>query len=390
MAAGILPVQSDPTLLEDIRRYGKFDTEGCYQCGTCTLSCELATDFVNFPRRSIRYALLGLREPLLGSLEPWICHDCGECSIACPRQAEPRISMHTLRRFLSAQYYWTGIGGQILRSRAWHLGSLAFAALFVVALILCYHLWYVGLALSALTTPMGLEHMFPIITYFTATVMLFPLLLLISRTIRIWRFTMGGEQRPSIPFYVYVGEAWKFVHPSVFHAMMTSKCPEKGRWRGHWMLALGVVMMLNIKTFALRWFQTDNIYPLYNPQRWVGYLAAGLILYGVGDILVGRIEANKEIYKETRLEDLIFPILLLLTTVSGLGVNILRYSGLAYAALLTYALHVIIATPMLVVEMPFGTWGHMIYRPLALYFQAVKERAAQLAPAGEAIGHVVV
>jgi len=32
----------------------------------------------------------------------------------------------------------------------------------------------------------------------------------------------------------------------------------------------------------------------------------------------------------------------------------------------------------------------MIYRPLALYFQAIKERAAQLAPAGEAIGHVVV
>ena len=66
MAAGTLPVQSDPTLLEDIRRYGKFDTEGCYQCGTCTLSCELATDFANFPRRSIRYALLGLRAPLQG------------------------------------------------------------------------------------------------------------------------------------------------------------------------------------------------------------------------------------------------------------------------------------------------------------------------------------
>jgi len=149
MAVGILPVQSDPTLLEDIRRYGKFDTEGCYQCGTCTISCELGTDFANFPRRSIRYALLGLRAPLQGSLEPWICHDCGDCSIACPRHAEPRISMHTLRRFLSAQYEWTGIGGALLRSRAWHLGALAFAAVFVVALILCYHLWYVGLPFPA-------------------------------------------------------------------------------------------------------------------------------------------------------------------------------------------------------------------------------------------------
>ena len=131
MAVGTLPVQSDPTLLEDIRRYGKFDPTGCYQCGSCTLSCELASDFANFPRKSIRYSLLGLRAPLLGSLEPWICHDCGECSTACPRHAEPRISMKTLRRFLSAQYEWTGLAGKLLRSRAWHLGALAFSAVFV-------------------------------------------------------------------------------------------------------------------------------------------------------------------------------------------------------------------------------------------------------------------
>ena len=62
---------------------------------------------------------------------------------------------------------------------------------FVVLLILCYHLWYVGLPLSGLTTPMGLEHMFPIMTYYTLTVMLFPLLLLLSRVFRVWRLTMG-------------------------------------------------------------------------------------------------------------------------------------------------------------------------------------------------------
>jgi heterodisulfide reductase subunit C/quinone-modifying oxidoreductase subunit QmoC len=79
----------------------------------------------------------------------------------------------------------------------------------------------------------------------------------------------------------------------------------------------------------------------------------------------------------------------LLTALSGLAVHIFRYAGWALTAHFTYALHVIIATPMLVVEMSFGKWAHMIYRPLALYFQAVKERAAQLAPAQEAIGHVV-
>ena len=152
---------------------------------------------------------------------------------------------------------------------------------------------------------------------------------------------------------------------------------------------MGTMMMLAIKTFALRWFQTDHIYPLYHPQRWLGYLAAGLMIYGVGDILIGRLRGKKEIYKETRFENLVFPILLLLTALSGLAAHTLRYAGFALACHYAYALHVMIATPMLLVEMSFGTWSHMFYRPLALYFLAVREKAASQAPATEVVPHAI-
>jgi ferredoxin len=381
-----LGVESDPTLLADIRRYGKFDTTGCYQCGSCTISCELVTDFVSFPRRILRYALLGLRKPLVESLEPWICHDCGDCSLICPRQAEPRISMLTLRRFLSAQYDWTGLGSKILASRAWYLGSLVGVGALTFLLILLYHLYYVGLGFRDLTTPMGLDHMFPTIRYFTLTVLLLPLLLLFSRVFRIWGLTLRGEGRPAIPSSVYLAEAWTYVYHSVTHTLMR-KCPERGRWAGHWMLALGTVMMLSIKVLALRWFQTDNIYPLYHPQRWLGYIAAAFILYGLSEIFIGHAQAKKEIYKETRLEDMVFPLLLLGTALSGLTAHFLRYAGFGLACHFAYAAHVVIATPMLVVEMSFGKWAHMIYRPLALYFQAVKERARREAPAQEVLDY---
>jgi hypothetical protein len=32
---------------------------------------------------------------------------------------------------------------------------------------------------------------------------------------------------------------------------------------------------------------------------------------------------------------------------------------------------------MLVVEVPFGKWSHLLYRPLALYLAAVQARARQ-------------
>ena len=389
MAGSVLQVESDPTLLADIRRYGKFDPTGCYQCGSCTLSCDLVGDSVTFPRRSIRYALLGLRQPLVESLDPWVCHDCGDCSVACPRQSEPRISMQTLRRFLCVQYDWTGIASKLLQSKAWYLGSLFSVASMVLFLIVAYHLWYVGMvAKDFATTALGLEHMFPIITYYTLTVILVPLLLLFSRVFRIWRLTMGGERQARPPLSLYLREAWVYVYQSVSDPLMR-KCPEKGRWLGHWVLALGVVMMLTVKVFALQWFQTDNLYRLYHPQRWLGYVATALILYGLANIFAGRLRAKKEIYKESSFQDLIFPILLVLTVLSGLAAHTFRYAGFALTCHFLYALHIIIATPMLLVEMSFGKWSHMVYRPLALYFLAVREKAGQQAPAAEVVPHAL-
>ena len=150
------------------------------------------------------------------------------------------------------------------------------AALLVLFLIVAYHVWYVGMAAKDFaTTALGLDHMFPLMTYYTLTVILLPLLLLFSRVFRIWRLTMSGDRKTRPPLSNYVMETWTYVQQSVSHSLMR-KCPERGRWLGHWVLALGVVLMLTIKFFALRWFQTDNIYPLYHPQRWLGYLATGL------------------------------------------------------------------------------------------------------------------
>jgi len=388
MATGTVPV-SDPTLLGDVRRYGKFDPTGCYQCGSCTLTCDLVENSVTFPRRSIRYALLGLRQPLVASLEPWVCHDCGDCSIVCPRQSEPRISMITLRRFLSAQYDWTGIASKLLQSKAWYLGSLIFVAVLTLLLIIGYHLWYVGMGTRDFaTTAFGLEHMFPMMTYYTLTVILLPLLLLLSRVFRIWRLTMTGEGRTGIPLSAYLEEAWIYVYESVAQPLMR-KCPEHGRWLGHWFLALGTVMMLAVKVFGLRWFQTDNIYPFYHPQRWLGYLAAGCIAYGVSGIFACRLSAHKETCKETHFHDLVFPVLIVLTVLSGLTAHILRYVGFPLACHYVYAMHIIVATPMLVIEMSFGKWAHMVYRPLALYFLAVRDRAARQVPAAEAVPHAI-
>jgi ferredoxin len=379
---GVLTGYADPGLLADLRRYGKFDTAACYQCGSCTLSCELVTERVSLPRRVIRYGLLGMRRPLVGSLVPWICHDCGDCSSACPRDAEPRLSMMTTRRFLAARYDWTGMASRLSRSRAWYVGSLVGAALLMVALIVGFHVWYKQLpAGDFATTPMSLEHMFPMMVYFALIVTLGPLALLLSQGLRMWWFTMRGGGA-HIPISAYLGQARVYALHSVAQPLMR-KCKDTFRWKWHWMLGTGLVIKLTILVFALRWFQTDTIHPLLHPQRWLGYLMTVLLLAGAGGILLCRIRGATEACKSSELRDVMFPSLLVLAAVSGIVAHVLRIAGLPMACHYAYALHVVVTVPVLVVEIPFGKPSHMILRPLALYFQAVRERAGLAAPAVE-------
>ncbi len=368
-----------PSLIGEVRRFGQFG-DVCYNCGTCTLSCDLATDAASFPRRPVQYTVLGLKKPLLESLEPWLCHDCGDCSTKCPQQAGPRESMATLRRYLTGQYDWTGLSAKIYQSKRWAIGSLAVAGLLVVLLMVFYHYTILEMQFSDLVSQsMGLTHMFPMITYFTLAVILIPCIFLISNAIRMYRFTMGGRVRGTIPSSLYLSEVRTLLHHIATQERM-GKCPEKTRGLRHikhWCIAAGCFIILVLLVFFLRFFQTDDIHPIFHPQRWLGYIATVFLLYGSIDILIGRLRKKKEIYKHSELGDYTFPAFLFLIAVSGIAVHILRYMGLAFAAHYMYFAHMVITVPFLVVEIPFGRCSHMIYRPLAIYFQSVKERASR-------------
>jgi len=385
-----VPARVDPSLLAEVQRHGRFDSS-CLNCGGCSVVCDLAYGDVTFPRKPIHRVLLGLREPVLEGLEPWLCHDCGDCTIACPRQADPAESMRTLRRYLTGQYDWTGLSSRILSSRAWHMGSLAIVGALVLALLVFYHLYWGGLPVSDFaTTSMGLEHMFPKIVYFTWIVYALPALFVFSHAYRMYRLTLGRARPPLRSFLL---EAWTLLEEMATQERMR-KCPAEApgaplvvwwlyaggaeaaprRWLKHWLMALGTVTMFVLTGALLRWFQTDDVYPLYHPQRWIGYLATAFILWGTTDILVRRVRRREQGASGKR-GALTLPLLLWLTAVSGIAIHALRYLGMALAAHYAYALHLVICVPMVVVEVPFGEWAHMIDRPMALYFQAVKERA---------------
>ncbi len=124
----------DPTLLYEIKEYGAVGIEKCFNCGNCTAICPLTSDEYPFPRNMIRRLQIGQRDKLVQHLDPWLCYYCGECSETCPKGAEPGETMMAMRRWLTAQYDWTGLSGKVYKGKGWIIAMLLVAAIVVIGL----------------------------------------------------------------------------------------------------------------------------------------------------------------------------------------------------------------------------------------------------------------
>jgi ferredoxin len=380
----------DPNLLKELKQYGAVGIEKCYNCGNCTASCPLATDEYPFPRNIIRRIQVGQKDRLTQHIDPWLCYYCGDCSETCPKGAEPGETMMAVRRWLTAQYDWTGLARKFYTSPVWEIGSILAVAI-AVALLFIFFAGPMETDRVALNTFAPVQR----VHYGDLALAAFLSFFLLTNIFRMYQLTLRKGVDIKIPPLLYITEAWNLIY-HFFTQKRFEECDEeqqgffqKKRWRNHFFLVSGYVLMFALVVGFLSWFQTDNIYPLYHPQRWLGYYATIALLYGSADILWGRIKKAHQMHRFSHLSDWIFPILLILTTTSGILVHTFRYIELPLPTYYMYAAHMVILIPMLVLEVPFGKWSHLAYRPFAIYFQAVKARAYEHKSAQEALAAAV-
>jgi quinone-modifying oxidoreductase subunit QmoC len=362
-----------PGLYRDVAKFGGGDVTTCMNCGNCTASCPQTPEKNGFPRWIIHLLQVGHKEKLAGSLEPWLCYYCGGCSDTCPRDANPGETMMAARRYLTAMYDWTGLAKKFYTSAWWEAGAIALVGLFVVALFALFH----G---PVVTDRVALNTFAPVKWVEIGDWIMGGILalLLLSNGWRMGRWVMGSGQR-NVPWTLYLHKL-----PAFFEHFATQKkwreCEGPNtRWLKHFLLVTGYVTMMVLVIVFLRWFQTDEIVPFYNPTRLFGYYATAALLYVTVDFLWGRVKKQGNVHKYSEPTDWIFLSLLFLVALTGILVHVFRLAGLPLATYSTYVIHMAIVVPMLVVEVPFGKWGHMFYRPFAAYLAAVKQEAAESA-----------
>ena len=375
----------NPGFSEILKKYGAFDMNACYNCGTCTAVCAMSDEENSFPRRMVRYSVLGLDKEIQSSLDPWLCYYCGECSSSCPRDAQPGELMMSLRRWQTSKYDWTGFSRKFYTSKVWELAAIGLLATLVLVLFILFH----GPMTTELTAQGGVKlntfapwRQIETGDWIMAGILSF---FLISNILRMYLKVFHGEKKIKVPLKLYFTQIWKLI----FHFATQwrfNKCNRTTRlgrleikaspyWISHWLLMSGYVLLFTMIVAFLEWFQTDLIHPWWHPQRIFGYYATFGLSFGIVFFVYGRIKKDQENNKHTHFTDWTFLVLLSGTVFTGILVHIFRISGLPYATYYAYVIHLMILVPMLMIEVPFSKWSHLAYRPFAVYFSNLQNAA---------------
>jgi len=317
---------------------------------------------------------MGLKNKLMASVDPWLCYYCGECSDTCPRDANPGEVMMTLRRYLTSLYDWTGLSKKFYTSKVWELGAiLLFGGLVVLAFAL---FWPTinpeltaegGVKINSILPIQWMEWADWGMAIIVAT-------LLMSNILRMYVKIVHGYGAVRIPFFLYFKEAWHLI----FHFSTQwnfSRCDGKKYWLWHWLLMSGYTIMFILIVVFLPWFQTEEIFEVWHPQRLLGYYATFGLLFGLGSVIYGRIRKSNAKFKFSHVSDWLFIIMLVLTVITGILIHFFRIYGMPMATYYMYVAHLAVLVPMIMIEVPFSKWSHLAYRPFAIYFANLRKAA---------------
>ena len=376
----------NPDIMKLMGEYGADSATSCFNCGNCTAVCSLSTENTPFPRKVIRYLQLGLEDKLAQSPEPWLCYYCGDCSDTCPRDADPGEVMMGLRRYLTSVYDWTGISKLFYTSKVFEVGAILFVAMLVSLGFYFFHgpMLTDRVALNVFAPNTVIEIldliMLGVLSFF-----------LLSNAFRLASGVMGDSSQHAkysdnkkVPFLLIFDIPVKFYYQELkefiihFSTQKRFNSCEDGKqkilWINHLLIMTGYSIIFLMVVVGIRWFQRDEILSIYNPIRFLGYYSTFAILYGTTYAMIGRLKKAKRTYMNTHSTDWAFLILLWLTTFTGILIHFTRLLEMPLSTYYIYVIHLMIAVPMLVIEVPFAKWTHQLYRPLVIYLMKVKQR----------------
>ncbi|MGZ6300343.1 MAG: 4Fe-4S dicluster domain-containing protein [Candidatus Limnocylindria bacterium] len=388
MTAISVPVRVETGLIKDLQRFGAADVSACFSCGVCTATCPLSENDATFPRRIIRYAQVGMRERLLSSKELWTCYSCGECSESCPMQAEPAEFMAAARRYAIASYDHTGLARTMYTS-PW-LGTfiaLALAAFFALFMVTAHgpqegaSLNLFGFIPSELIHNIGIGVL--VVVFLAGLSGILTMARRVGHSEGVtWRALLGGRAA--------LARTWAALWQAVgveslgqrrFRADCETSATQVPWFRRRWLihaatmwgfLGLLAATLLDYGLELIGWKATGTPVPIWYPIRLLGTVAGVALIYGTSLLVVDRLRGANRALRHSAAADWTLLALLWVTGVTGFAIELALYLPNAPAwGYWVFLFHVAVAMELVMLA-PFMKFAHAVYRPVALFFLALR------------------
>ncbi|HHQ47602.1 MAG TPA: hypothetical protein ENK19_01795 [Acidobacteria bacterium] len=354
-------IAPSPEVRDELRRRGGDTAQRCFQCATCSAVCSLAPDERPFPRRQMLMAQWGLIDRLAADPAVWLCHQCNDCTVRCPRNARPGDVLQAVRSMVVERLATPAWMGRLVgKARSTWPVLLGTPILFWVVLLgLTGHLaWPAHVTAFEQVVPHLLIYsvFLPVATWVLAVTFL--------EGGRFWAFlgSSGPPRKGS-----FLGALLPVLGEIGTHRRFADCEAARPRRTGHLLLMWGFVgaaVTSGLLVIALYGFGSKMPLPLGHPFKILGNVSAVLLVAGVTVLSWQRL-ARPEVSGSTTAFDTFFLTVVLLVIATGVLSEIARFAlpgsmaGGIYVAHLSFVL-------TLFLTFPYSKFAHVLYRTLAM------------------------
>ncbi|MBT7618061.1 MAG: quinone-interacting membrane-bound oxidoreductase complex subunit QmoC [Calditrichaeota bacterium] len=377
----MLPQKPDKKFKRSIAESGGDDLNKCYQCATCSAVCLLTPEDHPFPRKEMLLAQWGQSDKLVADPDVWLCHQCNDCTVRCPRGARPGDVMGAIRNYSFEHYAVPGFLGKLVSKPA----GLPFLMLIPILIFVFMADW------SQMATFSGHVHFYDFLQNGPLEMLFMAgnFIVLLLASFGLIRFYKGmadsWKVKPEIGF---IKAAIQTVLEIISHKRFGTCDTSKYRQTAHFLVFYGFFGAAATAGLALmRMEYLHFIHPehyalsnipsmmLYHPIKILGN-ASGLAMI-IGIIMMATRHSNDpESAGVSTYAGKIFIWGIFGVAFTGMLIQFLRIGGLPTLAYAFYFIHLVFVFSLLWYA-PYSQFGHMFYRTFAMIFARSINRMPQ-------------
>lgn len=332
----------------------------CMQCGSCSAVCSLAPAERPFPRKEMIWSSWGIRDKLMGNVDIWLCHQCGDCSSSCPRDVKPADVISSIRQKTYEHYMRPRFLSKMVSTPALLPMALLIPVVVIIGILIVAGTF--GIPDGPVDYSAFFPHAWLNLTFSAITLLFYGLA---ARGIGVFwkdmkritpaREDMGGR----VPLFRVLGEI-------LSHSNFSGCGTQKVRKWAHMLVFFGFALLILVTLYAI-WASITHNYPLplSNPFKLAGNFASLMIYAGLGIMIFHRIK-NREVFGKSGYTDWLLLIAIGVLTLTGTLVELARF-GNWNAAYHLYFFHLVVVW-FVIMYLPFTKLGHVFYRTTALLY----------------------